>query len=105
MSALSLGCIGKYDFLIGKYLLPEKCSEKVDIIKIFEHPPLGSGLKQQTDIAKKQLQVLEKVYEFDKKVGDKKPTLKKYNKSDLVYDANYNFHQSTSLMIQTNLIG
>ena len=43
-------------------------------------------------LQKKQHQVLEKVYEFDKKVGDKKPTPKKYNKSDLVYDANYSFH-------------
>ena len=52
-------------------------------------------MKKQTDFVKKQSQGLDKVYEFDKKEGDetiikddKRPTLKKYNKSNLIYDIN-----------------
>ena len=51
-------------------------------------------MKKQTDFAKKQSQGLDKVFEFDKKEGDetiikddKRPTLKKYNKSNLIYDS------------------
>ena len=39
--------------------------EKTSTVKRFEYSLLGSEL--QTDIAKKQYQVLDKVYEFDKK--------------------------------------
>ena len=58
--------------------------EKVAIIKIFEYSPLGSQLKMQTDIAKKY-QRLDKVYEFDETINknDRKPMLKKYNKSNI----------------------
>ena len=55
-------------------------------------------MKKQTDIAKKQYQILGKAFDFDKKDGDKtinkderKPTLKKYNKSDLILDSNHSF--------------
>ena len=40
--------------------------EKVAFIKRFEYLPLGSGLKKQTDTARKQFQKLDKVYEFNK---------------------------------------
>ena len=55
-------------------------------------------MEKQTDIAKKQYQGLDKVYEFDKKEGDetinkddRKTILKKYNNSDSIYDANHRF--------------
>ena len=55
ISTLSSGK-GKYEFLTGKGQL-----EKAATIKRFEYSPLGSELKKQTDIAKKQYQGLEKV--------------------------------------------
>ena len=41
---------------------------------------------QYDDIAKKQYQRLDKIYELHKIISknDKKPTLKKYNKPDLI---------------------
>ena len=53
--------------------------------------PLASKLKKGTDIAKRQYQGLDKVYEFDEKKGDETIDKddKKYNKSDLIYDANH----------------
>ena len=48
-SALSSGNIGKYEFLAGNDVLPEKALlEKAAIIKIFEFLPWGSELKNQT---------------------------------------------------------
>ena len=45
--------VGKYEFLTGKDVLPEKdLLEKAVTIKRFEYLPLGSELKTQTDIAK-----------------------------------------------------
>ena len=50
-------------------------------------------MKKQTGIAKKDYQILDKVYEFNKKQDetmnkvekdDKKPTVKSNNKSDLI---------------------
>ena len=48
---------------------------------------------KKIDIAKKQYQALEKVYEFDgtKSKGDRKQTLKKYNKKNKLYEVNYSF--------------
>ena len=75
MSALSAGNVSKYEFLTGKYILPgEDFLEKAATIKRFEHSPLGSELKKQTDSAKKQYQALDKVYEFDKENDLKKLT-------------------------------
>ena len=60
-SALSSRNVSKYELLTGKDVLPEKgLLEKAAIIKRFEYSPLGSELKRQTDIAKKQYQELEK---------------------------------------------
>ena len=48
-SALSSGNIGKYEFLAGKDVLPEKALlEKAAIIKIFQFLPWGNELKNQT---------------------------------------------------------
>ena len=57
-------------------------------------------MKKQTVIAKKQYQTLGKAFEFDKKDNDekiykdeRKPTLKKYYKSDLIHDNNHSFYK------------
>ena len=69
--------------------------EKAAPIKRFEYSPLGKELKALADIAKKQDQGLDKIYEFDETVdkNDKKPALKKYSKSDLIYDINHSFYK------------
>ena len=55
ISALSSRNIGKYEFLIGKDILPEECLlEKADTIKRFEYSTLGSKLEKQTDMVKNQ---------------------------------------------------
>ena len=64
ISALSSGNVGKYEYLTGKDVLPEK-----DLLE-----------KAQTDIANKQQQKL------DNEKINKKSTPKEYNKSDLIYD-------------------
>ena len=58
------------------------------------------SMKKQTDIAQKQYQWLDKAFKFDKKEGDettnkddKKPTLKNYNKLDLIYDGKRSFYK------------
>ena len=54
-SALSLGNVNKYEFLIDKDVLPEKdLLEKAATIKRFEYLLLGKEVKAQTGIAKKQ---------------------------------------------------
>ena len=63
-------------------LLEEDLLEKAVIqIKRFEYSPLASQLKIHIDIAKKQYQRFDKVYEFDVRINkiDRKPTLKKHN--------------------------
>ena len=53
--ALSSGNVGKYEFLTGEKVLPEKgVLEKAATIKRFEYSPLGSELKKQIDIANKK---------------------------------------------------
>ena len=67
ISALSSGNVGKYEFLNGKDVLPEKdLLEKFAAMKRFEYSPLGKKLKAQADIAKKQYQILNNAFEFDK---------------------------------------
>ena len=57
--------------MTGDNVLPEKdLLEKAAIIKGFEYSPLSSELKKQTDIAEKQNQGLDKIYEFIKKEND-----------------------------------
>ena len=62
ISALLSGNVGEYEFLTGEDVLPEKgLLEKVAAIK---------NWKKQTDIAEKQYQGLDMVYEFDKMESD-----------------------------------
>ena len=52
---LSSGNVGKYEFLTGEEVLPEKVLlEKAATIKRFKYSQLGHGLKKQTEMAKKQ---------------------------------------------------
>ena len=84
ISALSSEIIRKYKFLTGKDVLPEKeLLVKAVTMKRFEYSLLGKELKAKTDFAKKQYQTLDKNYENDETIN-KKLTLKKYSKSDLI---------------------
>ena len=52
---LSSRNVGKYEYLSGKDVLPEKdFLEKVATIKRFEYSPLGSELKKETSIGREQ---------------------------------------------------
>ena len=64
MSALSKKMlINKYEFLTYKVVSPGKdFLEKAATVKRFEYSPLGSELKEDTDIAKKQYQELDKAF-------------------------------------------
>ena len=85
ISALSPRSVGKYEFLTGEDILPEKnLLEKAGTIKIFEYWTLGSELEKQTSITKDQYQGLDRVYEFHKKNIDKTKN-KKCIKSNLFY--------------------
>ena len=55
----------------------KKLLEKAATMKKSEYSPLGKKLKVPTDIAKKQYQRLDKIYEFDETINknDKKPTI------------------------------
>ena len=86
---LSSEYVDKCKFSIcGEFLQEKWLLEKYATIKRIEYSPLGSKFKTQTDIAKIQYQGLDKVYEFDGKINydNKKQTLKKYNKQDIIYD-------------------
>ena len=70
--ALSSRNVGKSEFSISEEVLPEKgLLEKVAAIERLEYLPVGSELKKQIDIGKKQYQRLDKIYEFSK-IGKKK---------------------------------
>ena len=71
---MSSANVSKYEFLLGKDVLPEK-----DLLE---------KSKVQTDIAKKLYQGLNKFFKSDEK---EEPTLKKYNTSDLIYTSKYSF--------------
>ena len=55
-----------------------------------EYLPLVKELKAQTDIAKKRYQKLNDPYELDKIIKKEKATLKRFDKSNLICDSNYN---------------
>ena len=67
--------------------------QKAATMKAFEYSPLGTGLKGQTDIAKKQYQKLDDTYELDKVIKKENPTFKKYNRSNLIYNSKYSFYE------------
>ena len=62
-------------------------------MKRFEYSLLGKKLKTQTDIANKQHQKLDNTFEFDKRIKKEKPTLKKYNRSNVIYSSKYRFYE------------
>ena len=87
--ALLSGNVVKYKLLTGENVLPEKgLLETAAAIKKSEYLPLRSELKSALTLQKKQHQGLGKAHEFDKEgdelmnKNDKKPTLKKSNKSN-----------------------
>ena len=53
--------------------------------------PLSSELKKQTDIAEKQCKRLDNTFEPDKINKKEKPTVTKYNRSNLIYNSIYSF--------------
>ena len=92
-SPLSSGNVIKYEFLTSKDVLPEKdLLEKAAIIKRFEYSPLGKELKKQTSIAEKRHQKLHNNYEF-LRIKKEKPTIKKYNRSNIIYSSKFSFHE------------
>ena len=73
ISVLSSGNIGTYGFLIRKRSFTERgLFEKVATTERFGYSPLGSDLKKQADIGKKQYQILVKVSDLDKKCDKQK---------------------------------
>ena len=68
ISALSSGHVSKYDFLIGKDILPkENFIQKVAGIKRFEYDPLGKELKKETSVAEKHYQKFDNDFESSKR--------------------------------------
>ena len=72
----------------------KKLLEKAVTMKRFEYPLLSKELKAQTDIAKKQYQGSNEFSKFDEKeepvrTKKEKPTIKKFNKSGLIYKTNH----------------
>ena len=68
------------------------CLEEAPKITRFGYSSLGRQLKSQMDIAKKHYQKLDDTFKFDKVIKKEKPTLKNFNKSDLLYNSKYNFY-------------
>ena len=79
--------------MTDKDVLPEKyLLEKSATVKGFEYLPLCKELKAQTDIAKKQCQKWDDTYKSDKIIEKEKPAIKKYIKSNLIYNTNHSFY-------------
>ena len=77
ISALSSGNVSKYEFLVGKNILPKKdLLEKAATMKLFKYSLLGKELKAQTDILKKHYQKIEIGFKFDKRISKKPQYLK-----------------------------
>ena len=81
--------------------------EKAASIKRFEYLPLGIELKKQTDIAKKAIPKTRKGFSAWQKIGTNtqkrrtnnkkeaivKKGIKKYHKSNLIYNSKFTFHK------------
>ena len=67
--------------------------ENAAAMERFEDSPLGKELKAQTDMAKKQYQILGSTFESDKIIKKEEPTLKNYNESNLIYNSKHIFHK------------
>ena len=50
-------------------------------------------MKKQTDIAQKQYNILDNTNKFDRIIKKEKPTVKKYNRSNLIYDNKHSFYE------------
>ena len=99
-----VGNVIKYEFLTGKDVLPEKDLPKEGAaLKTFEYLPLGKELKAQTKIVKKQYKKLEATDEF---VSIKKeiPTIKKYKRSNLLYDSRNSFYENYNYLIVVKVL-
>ena len=70
-------------------------------MKRFEYSLLGKKLKTQTDIANKQHQKLDNTFEFDKRIKKEKPTLKKYNRSNVIYSSKYRFYEYYNINLKS----
>ena len=72
---------------------PHCIKDKRNSFAKLKHPfrKTNTGQKTQTDIAKKQYQKLDNIYELDETIKNEKRTLKKYNKSNLIYNSNSSF--------------
>ena len=98
ISALSSGNVSKYQFLTGKDVLPDKAAA----LKRFEYLPLGKELKAQTNVAEKQYQKLNKIFESDNK-EEEPVTIKKeepvaikkeiIHELKLIYNNKYSFSE------------
>ena len=105
ISAISSGNISKYEFLTGNYvLLQNDLLEKAATIKRFEYSPSGKELKAQNETAKKQYQILDKIYEYNETINknDKTVIYKTHSKSDLIYDSSHTFYKYYSDIKKSN---
>ena len=96
ISALSSRNIGKYEFLTGEDVLPEKVQlEKAAIVKRFEYSLLDSELKSKLVLQKNNIKDQTECANFMEQQMKviKKPTLNKYDKSDLKYVATHIFNK------------
>ena len=97
ISALSLGNVGKYEFLTDKDVLAEKdLLEKAAALKRFEYSPLAKELKKQTSVAEKQYQDFDKVINYDEieeplKTEKEEPLT--INESSIFYNNKYTFNE------------
>ena len=62
-------------------------------MKRFEYSLLGKEIKAQSDITKKQYQKFDNNFEFDKTIEKEKPTIEKYNRSNLIYSSKFSFYE------------
>ena len=96
ISALSSRNIGKYEFLTGEDVLPEKVQlEKAAIVKRFEYSLLDSELKSKLVLQKNNIKDQTECANFMEQQMKviKKPTLNKYDKSGLKYVATHIFNK------------
>ena len=78
-------------------LVEEDLLEKAATIKRFEYSPLGSELKKQTNIVKKNIKRISKIRQgvwIDEAINknDRKPALTKNKQIKSNNDANHNFY-------------
>ena len=96
IQALSSRNIGKYEFLTGEDVLPEKVQlEKAAIVKRFEYSLLDSELKSKLVLQKNNIKDQTECANFMEQQMKviKKPTLNKYDKSGLKYVATHIFNK------------